>query len=416
MKWGTILTSNKNKNDNAVGETEIRLVIQDEFKLLTNFNMNVDNIQQQDQVKVKIEDCIETHGTQSDIDDVKLSSDFGPVVDSDNITESVKLECLQEPVDNFGDEQIGIDSDDLDDSNDDPEISGNVSSNDFKIVAIKHGPDTDDDISDTSVENANDRNMYSEPPISANCETRTKLHECDICLKCFAKSSGLKRHELIHSKMKPHKCDICKKYFSQACHLKTHKLLHSGLKPHQCDVCQKRFTVNWSLKMHMLTHTGVKSCKSQKFHKCDICDKCFTRSYDLNRHKISHSGLKQYQCDACGICFTQSGHLNAHRLTHTGEKSHQCDICQKYFSTVGHLKKHKLLHHGIKPHCCEICMKCFARAHDLNKHKLTHSDIKPYQCVLCEKKFKSKQGLKIHGRGCHNDSSKFDNPSEIPPI
>ncbi|KAJ4425743.1 hypothetical protein ANN_27939 [Periplaneta americana] len=238
-----------------------------------------------------------------------------------------------------------------------------------------------------------------------NSHTGDKTAKCDACEKCCWQSSEPKLHARRDTGEKPFTCDVCEKCFSNSLDLKLHARRHAGCKPFKCSECEKGFYKSGHLKRHARVHTG------EKPFKCDVCAKCFSQLSNLRLHLRQHTGEKPFTCDACGKCFSTSALLKRHERVHTGEKEFKCDVCNKFFSQSAYLKVHVRQHTGEKPFKCFFCGKCFFRSSHLKSHERTHTGEKPFQCDICKKCFTQSSNLKAHARQ-HTEFEAWKTPQE----
>ncbi|RUS88126.1 hypothetical protein EGW08_004088, partial [Elysia chlorotica] len=139
----------------------------------------------------------------------------------------------------------------------------------------KHVPNKDEELPSNQTGN-------SRPTRRKKKQAGDRPYRCEVCGKCFARSTHLVQHRRVHSGEKPYSCDVCGKSFARGVHLSDHKRLHSGERPYVCGHCGKDFSQRSHLTQHMRIHTG------EKPYKCGACDRCFTDSSTLNRHKKKH--------------------------------------------------------------------------------------------------------------------------------
>lgn len=105
--------------------------------------------------------------------------------------------------------------------------------------------------------------------------TDTSSYKCRKCTKSFAKSHGLERHMISHSKEKPFECHVCGKPFPTKFSLHRHVFIHNNPSERvrfNCTICKKSFTAKQSLELHIRIHTG------QKPFSCKYCPKKFRTS------------------------------------------------------------------------------------------------------------------------------------------
>ncbi|KAM5136006.1 uncharacterized protein ACMZJ9_018519 [Mantella aurantiaca] len=124
-------------------------------------------------------------------------------------------------------------------------------------------------------------NLYY-PPTFDSTERRgmeDKPYGCKYCIRRFAHSSSLYRHQKSHMETKLYKCTQCDKAFTSASNLNVHSRIHTGLKPYECSDCGKRFTRKFGLDQHLKIHS------QEKLYICSHCGKSYTDYFFLVKHQ-----------------------------------------------------------------------------------------------------------------------------------
>ena len=154
--------------------------------------------------------------------------------------------------------------------------------------------------------------------------TGEKPFECKICHRKFAEKVTLLKHQATHSKQiknsfylnnkkksKVLQCDVCLKSFSYSSELEKHYRSHTGEKPFACQICGRKFATYPNLVRHQTIHSDVRN------FKCSFCpeDKFFKSKSQLSRHMILHSEPK-FSCNYCDYKTHYKANLVRHLGTH----------------------------------------------------------------------------------------------------
>ncbi|XP_042240855.1 zinc finger protein 37-like [Homarus americanus] len=249
-----------------------------------------------------------------------------------------------------------------------------------------------------------------------------KKHKCEVCSGEFESADALQEHSLVHSR-EHFTCELCNKTFRKESMLEVHlKVAHmeeeetnSIDKPYTCVACPKSYRTQMALDSHVQSEHS----ENPPEFNCEDCYRVFKSKTKLVTHrktehkeegpqnkgapkkkiKIGKAVKGGYACSICPRVFTHKNSLVYHIRGHTGERPHQCEQCGKAFYAASALKVHQRLHSGEKPYKCQLCEKYFRQWGDLRYHTTSvHSEDRQYQCEYCGKDFKRKYCLVVHRR------------------
>ena len=101
---------------------------------------------------------------------------------------------------------------------------------------------------------------------------------------------------MVHDKIKDQKCELCSKCFSRSSDLRCHILTVHEKKRIQCPLCPKTKGSKSNLRKH------IRTIHEKQTHKCNSCDRIFNSREGLKYHySVSHNGLiKMIECKMCG--------------------------------------------------------------------------------------------------------------------
>ena len=210
------------------------------------------------------------------------------------------------------------------------------------------------------------------------------LHKCELCLKTFDNSKGLKKHvkkehdlsckemgrrvDDIQKSNKKYECHSCDKTFNKGNSCALHLVSHNDERPHSCAKCGKSFKIAASLSIHK-KHCG----KPPQVHQCRFCDRQFKCQSQCAEHERTHTNERPFQCQFCEKRFKTRQHATIHERIHTGEMPYECGDCRKRFKSAATFAAHKRQHDAKFPHVCEHCGKGFQIRRLLVEHLRTHT-------------------------------------------
>ena len=90
--------------------------------------------------------------------------------------------------------------------------------------------------------------------------------ECDVCLRRFFKKSSFDLHRATHFEAAL-SCQFCLKKFKDSTGLKRHEKIHTGIKKFRCHLCDHAFVQSTPFWAHMEKRHGLARDEAKKVHK-----------------------------------------------------------------------------------------------------------------------------------------------------
>ena len=90
--------------------------------------------------------------------------------------------------------------------------------------------------------------------------------ECDVCLRRFFKRSSLNLHRATHFEAHLN-CQFCSKMFKDSTGLKRHEKIHTGVKNFKCHLCDHAFVQSTPFWSHMEKRHALSKDEARKVHK-----------------------------------------------------------------------------------------------------------------------------------------------------
>jgi hypothetical protein len=122
---------------------------------------------------------------------------------------------------------------------------------------------------------------------------RAKPKQCPHCTEVFKEYYKKIAHlRKVHGVKKTFQCHVCRSEFPTRRSLTEHSNRYHTEK-HKCDVCSKCFAIESRLKRHMRGHTGERN------FLCPVCKNAYMHDTTLKKHMRSHSVDYKFRCAEC---------------------------------------------------------------------------------------------------------------------
>ncbi|XP_071184958.1 zinc finger protein 260-like [Salvelinus alpinus] len=267
--------------------------------------------------------------------------------------------------------------------------------------------------------------------------------KCDVCIKCFATASGLRRHlQNWHSEERP--IGLPRKETNLQLLTLTEEEVNpeqqhreqewsANLGPQESDAEESIWnSINIITVENRTESDGESYSESESTSDYEPPSDSDNSESDHvhmdNRIRLSGSqplkskrgrgqprketrALPDLKCDVCGKCLATARSLKRHHQNrHLEERPRgrprketsefpdlKCDVCGKCFVTRGGLRMHeKNRHSEERPYMCDICGQGFVLNCYLIRHMKTHTEEGQHCCTVCGKCFNHKNNLKNH--------------------
>lgn len=256
------------------------------------------------------------------------------------------------------------------------------------------------------------------------CNHRRTIHglfPCDLCNKCYGRTSHLWKHvNRVHKGHADVTCPYCLKTSASKDHLaahmaKIHRYIPEVKKDsenyitvksnaeegilHHCEKCNKGFHKRYLLRRHMKGCQNYRKDPGALLTRCRACERIFKDRASLQKHIENHHST--YTCHLCNeTVVSKLGIMTHNRVKHMDHPDLTCDIssCKKLFRTKEDLESHRKDHkfHN-NPNVCDFCGDTVENKLKLKMHVLSlHRNEIGVSCGVCLIPMKDPKDLKKH--------------------
>lgn len=218
---------------------------------------------------------------------------------------------------------------------------------------------------------------------------------CDSCAFISKRKKNVERHILaVHMKSFKFICYVneCKRQYTTQAALKLHCVRdHDESSAFECEKCNQKFSCESLLKIHSQRLTcrprknkNVEKKVIEKNFECPHCDFKTAHQFSLTQHvNLIHLNIrKTWKCSHCeNTEFFNRISLNHHMFNFHNMSHIRCPDCDQAFSSEAQLLAHKK------------SLKCNARKATEDDYEESESGVK---CTLCNRSYKSKKEWITH--------------------
>ncbi|XP_014210871.1 zinc finger protein Xfin isoform X1 [Copidosoma floridanum] len=263
---------------------------------------------------------------------------------------------------------------------------------------------------DLSCEMCGDLKFPCLEDLSTHRKVAHNLFPCDLCNKCYGRTSHLWKHvNRVHKGHEDITCRYCLKTSASRDHLAAHIAKIHRYEPEvKNDVSIQSFN---SSKSTNLYNDTASANEEDGLHFCEKCNKSFHKRYLLRRHM---KGCQNYRkdpgalltrCRACERIFKDRASLQKHIENH--HTLYDCHLCKETITSKLGIMTHNRMHHMHHPDLtCELesCRKLFRTKDDLESHRKDHKHHgNPNVCDFCGDTVENKLKLKMHILSLHRN-------------
>ncbi|XP_024941886.1 zinc finger protein Xfin isoform X2 [Cephus cinctus] len=293
--------------------------------------------------------------------------------------------------------------------------------------------------SDLTCEMCSDVKFTNLDDLCNHRRTAHGLFPCDLCNKCYGRTSHLWKHvNRVHKGHEDVTCRYCLKTSASRDHLAAHIAKIHRYEPemkkeiressifkspnpedetlHHCEKCNKGFHKRYLLRRHMKGCQNYRKDPGALLTRCRACERIFKDRASLQKHIENHHST--YTCHLCDETITSKlGIMTHNRVNHMNHPDLTCDYtsCKKLFRTKEDLESHRKDHKYLgTPNVCDFCGDTVENKLKLKMHILSlHRNEIGVSCGVCLIPMKDPKELKRHVEDVHRSILSKPNTCQV---